>query len=140
MLFYQLRVTFHLDCVLVLQRGSSVLDEVEERSGVTTAAVRVVSQPQSEVGPVHQTVQVVDVGLLELRDLVLVQVELLQVGGQTAVLEHADLVSGEEEFGNVLVEPGALVLVVVSGHCVGQIFYLVTRQVQNYLIRLITQY
>ena len=137
MYFYLLGVTFHPDGVLVLQLGSSVLDEVEERSRVTVTAVRVVAQPQPQVGPVDQTVEVVDVGLLELGDVVLVQVELLQVPGQTPVLEHADLVSGEEEFGNVLVESGALVLVGVSGHGVGQVTYLVTRQIQNYLIRLI---
>ena len=33
--------------------------------------------------------------------MVLVQVELLQVPGQTPVLEDADLVSGEEEFRNI---------------------------------------
>ena len=70
--------------------------------------------------------------------MVLVQVELLQVPGQTPVLEHADLVSGEEELRNVLVQSGALVCVVVASHGVGQIVYLVTRQVQNDLIRLLT--
>ena len=107
---------------------------------MTVTAVRVVAQPQPEVGPVDQTVEVVDVGLLELRDVVLVQVELLQVRGQTPVLEYTDLVSGEEEFRNLLVELGALVKVVVSGHSVGEITYLVTRQVHNYLLRLGTQY
>ena len=72
--------------------------------------------------------------------MVVVQVELLQVRGQTPVLEHTDLVSGEEEFRNILVESGALVQVVVSGHSVGQITYLVTRQIQNYLLRLFNQY
>ena len=137
--FYLLGVTFHPDSSFVLQLGSSVLDEVEERSGVTAAAVRVVAQPQPQVGPVDQTVEVVDVGLLELRDVVLVQVELLQVRGQTPVLEDTDLVSGEEELRNFLVELGALVSAVVSVHGVGKIIYLIARQIQDYLVRLSTQ-
>ena len=47
--------------MLVLQVGSPALDEVEERCGVTATAVRIVAQSQSEVGPVDQTVEVVDI-------------------------------------------------------------------------------
>ena len=123
----------------VVQLGSVVLDEVEERSGVTAAAVGVVSQPEPQVGPLDQNFKVVDVGLLELRDVVPVQVELLQVRGQTPVLEDTDLVSGEEELRNFLVELGALVSAVVSVHGVSEIIYLIARQIQDYLVRLSTQ-
>ena len=44
-LFYLLGVTFHHDGVRVVQLGPVVLDEVEEGSGVTAAAVGVVAQP-----------------------------------------------------------------------------------------------
>ena len=132
-------VAFHHDGVCVVQLGSVVLDEVEERSGVTATAVGVVSQPEPQVGPVHQNFKVVDVGLLELRDVVPVQVELLQVRGQTPVLEDTDLVSGEEELRNFLVELGALVSAVVSVHGVSEIIYLIARQIQDYLVRLSTQ-
>ena len=124
-LFYLLGVTFHHDGVRVVQLGPVVLDEVEEGSGVTAAAVGVVAQPQPQVGPVDQKFKIVDVGLLELRDPVPVQVELLQVPGQTVVLENTDLVSGEEELRNFLVELGTLVSAVVSVHGVGEITYLV---------------
>ena len=137
--FYLLGVTFHPDSSFVLQLGSSVLDEVEERSGVTAAAVRVVAQPQPQVGPLDQIFKIVDVGLLELRDAVPVQVELLQVPGQPVVVEDTDLVSGEEEFRNFLIELGALLSAVVILHGVVQITYLVVGQIQDYLVRLSTQ-
>ena len=59
--------------------------------------------------------------------MIVVEVELLQVPGQTPVGEHADLISGEPEFRNILVEPRSLVSSVVSGHGIGQIINLVTR-------------
>ena len=71
--------------------------------------------------------------------MVPVQVELLQVRGQTPVLEDTDLVSGEEELRNFLVELGALVSAVVSVHGVSEIIYLIARQIQDYLVRLSTQ-
>ena len=57
------------------------LKEVIQGDGITGAEVRVPAQPHLKLGPVHQTLQVVNVGLLKLRDVIVVQVNFLQVIG-----------------------------------------------------------
>ena len=52
------------------------------------------------------------------------------------MLDDTDLVSGEEEFRNFLVELGTLISASVSLHGVVQITYLIARQIQDYLVRL----